>query len=123
MARILRKATSRGRVIIALMAFSGLTPESLGNYEGTDGLRLEDIKELKLSDEIEFDKIPVTIMVRNRLSKAWPEMLIETDITYIPTNNGMTYLMCIKDVFSKEWYGYNYNTSKVKHGSKRKGLE
>jgi transposase InsO family protein len=40
-----------------------------------------------------------------------PEMLIETDITYIPTNNGMTYLMCIKDVFSKEWYGYSYNTS------------
>ncbi len=26
------------------------------------------------------------------------KMLIETDITYIPTNNGMTYLMCIKDV-------------------------
>ena len=40
-----------------------------------------------------------------------PEMLIETDITYIPTNNGMTYLMCIKDAFSKEGYGYNYNTS------------
>ncbi|WMT52296.1 MAG: DDE-type integrase/transposase/recombinase [Ferroplasma sp.] len=40
-----------------------------------------------------------------------PEMLLETDITYIPTNNGMTYLMCIKDVFSREWYGYNYNTS------------
>ncbi len=40
-----------------------------------------------------------------------PGMLIETDITYIPTSNGMTYLMCIKDVFSREWYGYNYNTS------------
>ena len=40
-----------------------------------------------------------------------PEMLMETDITYILTNNGMTYLMCIKDVFSREWYGYNYNTS------------
>ena len=26
-----------------------------------------------------------------------PEMLIETDITYIPTNNGMNYLMCIKE--------------------------
>ena len=26
-----------------------------------------------------------------------PEMLIETDNTYIPTNNGMTYLMCIKE--------------------------
>ena len=23
----------------------------------------------------------------------------------------MTYLMCIKNIFSKEWYGYNYNTS------------
>ena len=31
------------------------------------------------------------------------------DNTYIPTNNGITYLMCIKDAFSKEWYGYNYN--------------
>ncbi len=30
-----------------------------------------------------------------------PEMLIETNITYIPANNGMTHLMCIKDVFFK----------------------
>ena len=40
-----------------------------------------------------------------------PEMLIETDITYMPTSNEMVYLMCIKDVFSKEWCGYNYNIS------------
>ena len=70
LARILRKATSRGRVIIALMAYSGLRPESFGNYEGTDGLRLGDLKELKLSDEIQFDKIPVTVMVKSKLSKA-----------------------------------------------------
>ncbi|MEM0133304.1 site-specific integrase [Acidiplasma sp.] len=70
LARILRKATSRARVAIAIMAFSGLRPESLGNYEGTDGLRLGDIKDLRLSDEIQFDKIPVTIMVKNKLSKA-----------------------------------------------------
>lgn len=44
LARILRKATSEGRVIIDLMTFSGLRPESLGNYEGTDGLRLGDLK-------------------------------------------------------------------------------
>ena len=31
-----------------------------------------------------------------------PEMLIETDITYIPTNNGMAYLTCIKDIFSRD---------------------
>jgi site-specific recombinase XerD len=70
LARILRKATSRGRVAIAMMAFSGLRPESLGDYEGTDGLRLGDIKELKMSDEIQFDRIPATVLVKSKLSKA-----------------------------------------------------
>jgi len=33
-------ASLRGRVSIALMASSGLRPESLGNYDGSDGIRL-----------------------------------------------------------------------------------
>jgi len=70
LARILRKATSRGRVAIVMMAFSGLRPESLGDYEGTDGLRLGDIKDLRISDEIQFDKTPSMVMVKNKLSKA-----------------------------------------------------
>ena len=40
-----------------------------------------------------------------------PDQLWETDITYIPTFSGMTYLMCIKDCFSKEWQGYLYSTT------------
>ncbi|MFN4337240.1 MAG: hypothetical protein ACK4FV_06660 [Candidatus Nitrosocaldus sp.] len=43
--RILRMATPRARVAIALMAYSGLRPESIGNYDGTDGLRLSDMPE------------------------------------------------------------------------------
>ena len=70
LARIMRKATSRGRVAIAIMAFSGLRPESLGDYEGTDGLRLGDLKDLHISDEIQFEKVPATVMVKSKLSKA-----------------------------------------------------
>ncbi len=70
LARILRKATSRGRVAVAIMAFSGLRPESLGDYEGTDGLKLGDLKDLHLSDEIQFEKVPATVMVKSKLSKA-----------------------------------------------------
>ena len=40
-----------------------------------------------------------------------PNMIAETDITYIPTKIEMTYLICLKDVFSKKWYGYNYGKS------------
>ena len=40
-----------------------------------------------------------------------PDQLWETDITYVPTESGMTYLMCIKDTFTKEWQGYHYSQS------------
>ncbi len=70
LSRLLRKATSRGRVSISLMAYAGLRPESLGNYEGTDGLRLKDIKGLRLSENIDFDKIPAMVSVKSMLSKA-----------------------------------------------------
>src|SRR2546427_5607055 len=38
LSRILRMASPRGRVSIASTAFSGLRPESLGDYLGTDGI-------------------------------------------------------------------------------------
>ncbi|MDG7007374.1 MAG: site-specific integrase, partial [Nitrososphaerota archaeon] len=71
LAKILRMASRRCRVSIALMAFSGLRPESLGNFTGTDGLRLGDFREAKVtSNGITFGKVPSILTVRNPLSKA-----------------------------------------------------
>ena len=69
--RILRMATPRGRVSIALMSFSGLRPESLGNYDGSDGLRLGDFVEAEIrKDSMEFSKVPSMLVIRKSLSKA-----------------------------------------------------
>ena len=71
LAKILRMASRRGRVSVALMALSGLRPESLGNFTGTDGMRLGDFREAKATpDGIVFAKIPSMLTVRNPLSKA-----------------------------------------------------
>jgi transposase InsO family protein len=48
---------------------------------------------------------------RNLYKPNGPDQLWETDITYIPTESGMTYLMCIKDCFTKEWQGFHYSRS------------
>ncbi len=48
---------------------------------------------------------------RNLFRPTGPDQLWETDITYIPTQQGMTYLMAIKDRFTKEWVGYQYSRS------------
>ena len=48
---------------------------------------------------------------RNLFKPSGPDQLWETDITYIPTESGMTYIMCIKDCFTKEWQGYHYSRS------------
>lgn len=71
LSRILRMASPRGRVSIAMMAFSGLRPESLGDYLGTDGIRLEDFTEAKVSAHgVKFEKTPTILLVRRTLSKA-----------------------------------------------------
>jgi len=64
-------ADVRGRVACVLPAHSGLRIETLGNYTGTDGLRIKDFPELSIKgEEIVFDKIPTMIVVRRELSKA-----------------------------------------------------
>ncbi|MDE1852173.1 MAG: site-specific integrase [Thaumarchaeota archaeon] len=71
LSKILRMASPRGRVSIAMIAFSGLRPESLGDYLGTDGIRLEDLTEAKVSASgVKFEKVPTILLVRRALSKA-----------------------------------------------------
>jgi hypothetical protein len=73
LARIFRACKLDARAAVALMAFSGLRPQVLGNYDGSDGLRLSDLLEAKIDNEkglMEFTRIPTLIRVRKPLSKA-----------------------------------------------------
>jgi len=69
--RVLLAAKPHERVAIALMAFSGCRPQVIGNYTGTDGLRLSDLPELEIDKKsVTFSKIPALIKVRAANSKA-----------------------------------------------------
>lgn len=84
---ILRSANTRSRLAIALMAYSGLRPETIGTYKGDNGLKLSDIKNLKISNKsIEFEKIPTQITIRPELSKARHQYF-----TFL-TSEGCTYM-------------------------------
>jgi hypothetical protein len=69
--KIFMCADIRNRVACVLLAHSGLRIETLGNYTGTDGLRLRDFPEIRVEGEsVTFDKIPTMVVVRRELSKA-----------------------------------------------------
>ncbi|MGC8715537.1 MAG: hypothetical protein ACP5R0_01410, partial [Thermoplasmata archaeon] len=68
-----------------LMTFSGLIPESLDNYDGTDGIKFGDLKELNL-DTLEFEKSTTISIVKSSLSKAKYQYF-----TFIP-EEGITYI-------------------------------
>lgn len=69
--KIFNAGDSRARSACALVALSGLRIGVLGNYTGSDGLRLGDIPELRIhGGSIKFEKIPAKIVIRRTLSKA-----------------------------------------------------
>ncbi|MDA2912519.1 site-specific integrase [Acidobacteriia bacterium AH_259_A11_L15] len=68
--RIFLSADEKTRMVCALLAHSGLRPEVLGNYEGTDGLRVKDLSEIEVKgNELVFKRIPTIVRVRPNLSK------------------------------------------------------
>ncbi|MCL4345600.1 MAG: site-specific integrase [Candidatus Thermoplasmatota archaeon] len=61
---------SRERLACAIMAFSGVRPQVLGNYTGSDGLRVSDIPDMEIKEgTVSFTKVPVRLVVRSELSK------------------------------------------------------
>lgn len=67
---IFLQATPRDRVSCALIAHAGVRPEVIGNYKGTDGLRLKDLPDLRIEKgRVIFDRIPAMVVVRPELSK------------------------------------------------------
>jgi hypothetical protein len=72
---ILRSATRRERAAIAL-ARSGLRPEVLGNYLGTNGLAIRDLVDLRIdarARRVSWKNLPARVVVREELSKAHHE--------------------------------------------------
>ncbi len=60
----------RGKTSIAIIAFSGVRIEVLGDFLGNDGLKVKDILELSINNgEPEFSTTPAMIVVRKNLSK------------------------------------------------------
>ncbi len=70
LARIFRNSSARVRVAEALIAFGDLRPESLGTHDGSDGLQIRDLPELRIENgKVSFERIPTIIVVRPTLSK------------------------------------------------------
>lgn len=84
LSKIIRMATPRGRAIIGLMAFSGLRPESLGNYDGSDGIRVNDIEGLRIdANEVDFNVEAPALKIR-QTNKAQLSEKGHSYTTFIP---------------------------------------
>lgn len=71
--RIFLAADPQQRVACVLLAHAGLRPESLGSYEGNDGLKISDLPEIEVhprKHELVFKKLPSILIVRPAISKA-----------------------------------------------------
>ena len=70
---ILNAATLRGKVAVVMVATMGCRFEVLGNFDGSDGLRVRDLPEMSVGSSartVAFQKVPTMVSVRPSLSKA-----------------------------------------------------
>lgn len=67
---VVTAASPRGRVIDALVAWSGVRPEVLGNHDASDGLVIGDLPDVVLADgKVTVSRHPMQVVVRRELSK------------------------------------------------------
>ncbi len=86
--RLLLHADLKTRAMISLIAFSGVRLETIGNADGTDGLRIGDLPELIVEGKnIAFNENPAMLIVRESMSKARHRYF-----TFIP-QRGMDFLL------------------------------
>ncbi|CAI9831871.1 hypothetical protein IBTHAUMO2_450077 [Nitrosopumilaceae archaeon] len=70
-AKMLSSAGPRSRVVISMIAFTGVRPQVMGTADGTDGLVLGDLPDLVLDGtQTHFSSVPAQVVVRESLSKA-----------------------------------------------------
>lgn len=70
---ILSTYSARGRVVALFMAHTGVRPGVLAAVDGSDGLRLGDLKDLTLHPKPAFERLPFHLVVPARLSKTSAE--------------------------------------------------
>jgi hypothetical protein len=81
---ILNHSSARARVSKVLITHAGLRPESLGNSDGSDGLRIRDFPEMKIVEgKVTFLKIPLMVIIRPRLSKVRPQYFMSLSSTML----------------------------------------
>jgi len=87
LSKIFRASNPRVRTAEAMIAFADLRPQTLGNHDGSDGLVLKDLPELRIEKgEIVFERIPTMIVVKHTLSKTkhkYFTFLIKEGCTYL----------------------------------------
>ncbi len=73
LSRVFRACWLDARAAAALIAFTSMRPQVIGNHWGTDGLRIGDFLEVEIDNEnkeVGFKTIPTMVRVRKGLSKA-----------------------------------------------------
>jgi hypothetical protein len=69
--RILGVTDLRMRAAASIIAFTGCRLEVIGNFNGTDGLKVSDLRDLEIKGgEVSFKKVPAQMSVRKTVSKA-----------------------------------------------------